>query len=221
MSKKLLSVTLLGALCAGSAFAAEPAKPEAKTEAKADAKAEQKTDKKDPTQAMMDAMERAGKPGDAHKRLADMAGSFDSVTRMWMMPGAQPVESKGHSENKLLWDGRFLQQDFRGEAMGKPFTGLGMTGYDNTRKRYVATWMDSMDTALAYMEGTMDAAGKVLTMTMNRTDPMTGKPHRMRTVTRVESPDRHVFELYEPGPNGKEFKSMEMVYTRAKGPAAR
>jgi hypothetical protein len=99
--------------------------------------------------------------------------------------------------------------------MGKGFTGIGMTGYDNAKKRYVGTWMDSMSTSIAYLEGTMDAAGKTMTMTMEMTDPMTGKKVKQRTVTRIESPDRHVFETYERAPNGKEFKSMEIVYTRA------
>ena len=39
----------------------------------------------------------------------------------------------------------------------------------------------------------------------------------MRTVTRVETADRHVFEWYAPGPDGQETKkSMEIVYTRRK-----
>lgn len=172
-------------------------------------------DKKDPGQAMMEAWQKAGTPGEPHKRLADMAGSFDTVTRTWMTPGAQPMESKGKSENKLIWDGRFLQQEYKGEMMGKGFTGIGMTGYDNVKKKYVGTWMDSMSTSLAYLEGTADAAGKTMTMTMEMTDPMTGKKVKQRAVTRIESPDKHVFELHERGPNGKEFKSMEIVYTRA------
>lgn len=171
--------------------------------------------KQDPGQAMMEAVIKAGTPGEPHKLLAEMAGSFDTVTRMWMAPEAQPNESKGKSENKMIWDGRFLQQEFKGDMMGKPFTGYGMTGYDNAKKKYVGTWMDSMSTALTYIEGTTDKSGKAITMSMEVVDPMTGKKTTQRTVTRVESPDRHVFEMYEKAKGGKEFKSMEIVYTRA------
>lgn len=167
------------------------------------------------TQAMMEAYQRVATPGEPHKRMADMAGSFDAATRMWMQPGATPTEGKGKSENKLIWEGRFLQQEYKGEMMGKPFTGMGMTGYDNAKKKYVGSWADSMGTGLMYSEGAMDAAGKVLTMTTDLVDPMTGKKTRQRSVTRVESADRHVFEMYERDKSGKEWKSLEIVYTRA------
>lgn len=166
-------------------------------------------------QAMMDAWQKAATPGEPHKRLADMAGSFDAAVRMWMHPGAAPTQSKGKSDNKLIWDGRFLQQDYQGDMMGKAFTGMGLTGYDNARKKYVGTWVDSMNTGISAMEGTLDAAGKVLTMTTEMVDPMTGKKVKQRSVTRLESPDRHVFEMYERDKSGKEFKSLEIVYTRA------
>ena len=76
--------------------------------------------------------------------------------------------------------------------------------------------MDSTNTSLSYMEGTADPAGKVLTMSMKMADPMTGKETTTRTVTRIESDAKHVFEMYEVAPDGKEFKSMEIVYTRSK-----
>ncbi len=206
MRKQACAMFLGLSLAAGLAFAAGK-------EAK---KAEQKGPGPE-RQAMMDAWKKAGEVGPAHGRLKAMAGTFDTTTRVWMQPGTPPQESKGKSENKLVFDGRFLQQEFKGSMMGQPFTGLGVTGYDNTKKKYVGSWMDSTNTGLAYMEGTADPAGKVLTMTMTKmADPMTGKEHAARTVTRIESDAKHVFEMYETGPDGKEFKSMEIVYTRAK-----
>ncbi len=33
---------------------------------------------------------------------------------------------------------------------------------------------------------------------------------------KMVSPDQHVLEMYQPGPDGKEYKSMEVTYTRRK-----
>jgi Protein of unknown function (DUF1579) len=41
-----------------------------------------------------------------------------------------------------------------------------------------------------------------------------GKPIGQRTVIRIESADRHVFELYFAPPGGKEQLAMRAVYTR-------
>jgi hypothetical protein len=47
------------------------------------------------------------------------------------------------------------------------------------------------------------------------TDPMTGKAATSRMTSKHEA-DREVHEMYGPGPDGKEFKMMELTYTRQK-----
>ena len=43
--------------------------------------------------------------------------------------------------------------------MGTPFTGHGMTGYDNVTGKYWSTWTDSMSTGIMVSEGSCDAEG--------------------------------------------------------------
>jgi len=62
--------------------------------------------------------------------------------------------------------------------------------------------------------GSVDAAGKVFTFEAEMDDVVTGKPMKIREVIRVESRDRHVMEMYTPDRSGKEYKMMEIVYTR-------
>jgi hypothetical protein len=45
------------------------------------------------------------------------------------------------------------------------------------------------------------------------TDPMTGKAAPARRTSTHEA-DRETHAMYGPGPDGKEFKMMEMTYTR-------
>ncbi len=55
-----------------------------------------------------------------------------------------------------------MQEDFSGEFMGKPFHGIGITGYDNLKKKYVGSWIDDMGTGLFISEGDADAEGFVV-----------------------------------------------------------
>lgn len=163
--------------------------------------------------AMMAAYEKAGTPGEAHKHLQKQVGKWDVTMKSWMQPNQPPMESTGTAEVKPILGDRFVQTTFTGTVQGKPFTGIGTTGYDNTKKKYVGTWIDSMSTGIMRSEGTPDASGKVITANAIGTDPLSGKESRTRIVEKWESDNKKVEEFYERK-GGKEIKTMEITYTR-------
>jgi hypothetical protein len=165
-------------------------------------------------QAMMEAWTKAATPGEGHKMLEPTVGSWNVASTSWQSPGGPPEKGSGTSENSWILGGRFVRENFTGEFGGMKFQGLGYTGYDNIKKKYVGTWMDSMGTAIMMMTGTADPSGKVFTMTGTMDDVMTGKPMKLRTVTHIVDADKHVMDMFGPDPSGKEFKMMEIVYTR-------
>ena len=165
-------------------------------------------------QAQMNAWQKAMTPGEHHKALDPMVGTFNAKVKMWMKPGAPPEESAGASENRMILGGRYLQQTYKGMAMGMPFEGIGYTGYDNVQKKYVGVWMDSMGTGIMSGVGTGNPTPKEMTMRNDFFDPMTGKPTWARSVVVVTDKDHHAYQMYAPGPDGKEFQMMEIVYTR-------
>lgn len=166
--------------------------------------------------AMMQAMMAAGTPGEPHKKLESMNGTWDTKITMWMVPGADPMVTTGVSENKSVMGGRYVEQRFKGEFAGMPFEGLGYSGYDNVKKQYWATWMDNMSTALFTSTGSASEDGKTWTYTGTSADPMTGKDTTMESKVYVKDADHHTMEMWMPGPDGKMFKSMEITYTRKK-----
>jgi hypothetical protein len=165
------------------------------------------------TQTRMEVCKALGTPGAPHKMLAGLAGRWDTKSKLWTEPSKPPMESTGTCEQKMLLGGRFLQQEFTGEMMGSPFTGIGVTGYDNHTKKYVSTWMDSMGTAILYFEGTAGADGKTITQENHYDDPVKG-PMTWRSVTRIVDDNTHLFEMYGTDKSGKEEKMMEITYTR-------
>ena len=169
-------------------------------------------------EAMMKKWMEAATPGEAHKKLNDMVGKWKTTSRVWMNGlDAPPTETQGSSEVKWVLDGRFLQQEAKGEMMGRPYNGVGFTGYDNMNKKYVTLWIDNTNTAMFIADGTMDQAGKVLTTVGKMDEPATGEHDKSAMyIYRMETRDRHIMEIHDLSlPQGK-TKVMEMVYTREK-----
>ena len=165
-------------------------------------------------QAAMEAWMKVATPGEGHKALEPMIGTWNVQSTMWEKPGNPPEKGAGVAEDSWVLGGRFVKEEFQGEFGGMKFQGLGYTGYDNYKKKYVGTWMDTMGTMMMTMIGTVDTSGKVFTATSTIDDIMTGKPMKVREVTRIVDANKHVMEMFGPDPSGKEFKMMELVYTR-------
>ena len=121
---------------------------------------QKKHEKKMDMEAMMEVYQKLATPGPPHKILANLTGSWTTKTRAWMEPDKPPIEGTGTCEQKMLFDGRYLQQEYTGEMMGSPFTGINLIGYDNRTKKYVSTWIDSMSTGIYFFEGTAGADGR-------------------------------------------------------------
>jgi hypothetical protein len=174
-------------------------------------------DKAAQQKAAMDAMMRAATPGDAHKKLNAMVGTFDAKIKMWMEPGAPPMESTGKAVNEWVLGGRYVQQRFDGTFMGQPFSGIGYTGYDNVRHMYVGTWMDSMSTSMMNSSGgDPDPSAKNWRFSASSIDPVSGESVNIDERMTLLDNDHQVFEMYGPGPDGTNFKMMEITYTRKK-----
>ena len=167
-----------------------------------------------PEQAkMMEAYRKAGTPGPQHAALAKAVGSYDLSIRSWMAPDAPPSVDTGTATRAMALDGRVLVEDVQAKMQGQPFTGHGMQGYDNVTGRSWSTWNDSMSTGLMVSEGSCDAQD-ACTFTGSWNDPVTKAKVNARMTTKWTSPTVQVFEMFAPGPDGKEGKMMEITYTR-------
>jgi len=118
------TLAVAGALIAGLAFAS-------------DKSASQKVDPK--MEEMMKKAEAARTPGPAHQALEPLVGDWNAEVKMWMAPDAPPTITKGTAKSTLTLKGHFVQQEFNGEFMGKPFRGMSFTGYDNVRRNTAAS----------------------------------------------------------------------------------
>ena len=166
------------------------------------------------TQAMIATWQAYVSPSDNHKVLDPLVGTWSHIVKWWMTPDRPPETSKGTSEIKWVLGGRYLLHAVKGTSMGQPFEGMGLTGFDNGKQTYQMIWMDTMGTGMMLGEGTYDSGTKTLTDRGRFTDPMVGQRSYRGVVTFIDD-GRYSYEMYVADETGKEFRMMEIMYTRS------
>jgi hypothetical protein len=175
-------------------------------------------------QEMMKQMMDLAKLNDNHKLLTDLDGNWNYAIKFWMSPdpNAKPQESKGTATRKSVMGGRYVVMDVTGKMQmpgedGKmkdmQFKGMAVEGYDNVKKKFVASWVDNMGTGIAFSEGTYDPTSKTFTYNMEM-EPVPGMKSQVREVLKVPDNNHMMLEWYE-NQGGQEKKTMEINYTRA------
>ncbi len=153
-------------------------------------------------------------PGDMHKMLAAHSGKWNYKSTFWMAPGGEPSVSEGTSEGEMIYDGKYLVSKIKGNMMGMSFEGMSVEGYDNAAKVFQSTWIDNMGTGIMLMTGKWDDAAKNITYTGKMMDPLTGSYINIRQIVKYNTDGSTTMEMYCPGPDGKEYKNMELIYTK-------
>ncbi|HVR43705.1 MAG TPA: DUF1579 domain-containing protein [Thermoanaerobaculia bacterium] len=165
--------------------------------------------------AAMEAMMQAATPGEPHRLLDRLVGSWDAEVTMWIDPSGPPVVSSGVSENRWILGGRWIEQRFRGTFQGAEFEGLGHYGYDNVKKKYLSSWMDNFSTWMMTAEGRTDAGGKLIHRGRSW-DSMQGREVEIEDRTTFVGSDHVKSEMFSSGADGRPVKVMEIHYKRKK-----
>ena len=155
------------------------------------------------------------KPGPEHDILNMDAGTWEAVVEVTPAPGAPVMKSTGVEVSTMGCGGLCLITDFKGEMMGTPFLGHGVTTWDPAKKKYVGSWTDSMSTGLSIGESTYDPATKKWSGWMEGPD-MTGKVMKSRPSSSGRTPRRASSRCIAAGPDGKEMEGMKITYTKRK-----
>ena len=189
---------------------------------RAEDKAASDKDAKQPGESeMMAMMMKLAKPGENHKMLEDLVGTWSYKVKYWMNPDAAPSESTGTTVSRAIMGGRYFISDHTGKMQmpgpdGKmtnfDFKGMAVEGYDNVKKKFVSTWIDSMGTGIMTSEGTYDAEAKTLTYT-GEYEPMPGMKIKIRQTIKALDHENRKMEFFEDR-GGKEVKTMEINYKR-------
>jgi len=160
---------------------------------------------------MMAAWQEAMTPGEPHEWLAKSVGSWKLTVKTWMPTGGEPEVTEGTAEREMILGGRYLEERVTGTAMGMPFEGYSIAGYNNVTAEYWGTWIDNLSTGLMTMTGERD--GNTVVWHAEGTDPMTGGKAKMKMVSMLQDDGKEKVEFYEMH-GGEEMKTMEILYQR-------
>lgn len=155
-------------------------------------------------------------PGPMHKMMASWNGTWDGDISMWMKPGDAPMKNKGTAVNKMVLNGLYQQATHTGNMMGMPFNGMSTLAYDNAKKIFLSTWIDNMGTGIMELKGPWDEATKTITLTGKMVDPGSYAEVDVKETLQIIDNNTQLMQMFAPGPDGKEFKTMEIRMTRKK-----
>jgi hypothetical protein len=168
---------------------------------------------------MMQEEQRLALPADEHKKLAQLAGTWQMEAKFFLSPGSKPLTAHGSAENQMILGGRFLKSEVKGSGP-LPFEGLNILGFDRRYSKYTMVEYDTEGTYYVTADGQFDPASNSILLSGEATDPTAGVTEKYNTNIRIPDPDTYVVEIVFKNPEmtggAKEFKAVEMTFTRAK-----
>ena len=164
----------------------------------------------------MQACMLAGTPGKEHERLAQDVGEWHGTTTMWMAPDSDPMTSECTMTVAKVMDGRYTKTEMAGEMPGMgPYSGFGLSGFDNVSREFVSTWIDNQSTGIMYGKGKLSDDGKTMTWEFTHNCSITKQPTVMREVDTMTSATTKTLEMFGADPkSGKEYKLMRIELSK-------
>jgi hypothetical protein len=157
-------------------------------------------------------------PQKEHEWLKQLAGDWDLDVQM-QEPGKDITKAKGTESARLIGP-FFIHTEVNVTMMDMPMTGMLTLGYDAQKKKYAATWIDSMSDYLWKYDGTLDESGKTLTLETVGPCPMQGgKMTKFKDVIEIKDKDHHTFKSWVDF-DGKMVQMLTINYTRKSATAA-
>jgi hypothetical protein len=155
-------------------------------------------------------------PEKEHAWLQQLVGEWDASAEM-TEPGKPPTKCKGTETVRALGAFWIQSENKMHVSPEMTVTGILTLGYDPQKKKYVGTWVDSMTSTLWTYEGTVDEAGKRLTLDTEGAMPMNpAKRHKFKEVIELKGKDEKVFTSSVLGDDGKWTTFMTIKSTRRK-----
>ena len=138
-------------------------------------------------------------PQKEHAWLQQLAGEWSSEGEMFMEPGKPPIKAKG-SESSRSIGGFWILSEIKSSFMDMPFDRPHDARVRSEKKKYVGTWVDSVNSYLLEYEGTVDAAGKNAHAGQRRAMPRrSGKALQVQGRPRAQKQRSQGFHLVDAG----------------------
>lgn len=178
------------------------------------------TDTKPSEKAVEDFGPKA-EPQKEHDWLHTLIGDWSFEGECAMGPGEPAMKSTGVTSVRSL-GGLWILCEGTGDAPdGTPVSSLITLGYDPAKSRFVGSFVASCMTHLWVYEGTLDEAGKVLTLdTEGPSFSGDGTMVHYQDIIEIANDDHWILRSRLPGENGEWIQFMTGHYRRKSPQAA-
>lgn len=150
-----------------------------------------------------------------HAALSSFAGEWVAHATRYDADGSVEGKSVDAATNSVILDGRILMLEYEGDWEGKPFHGLGFTGYDTVRKEHYTVWFDNFSTGPMIARGKAQESDDVVRVVAEQINPVDGMPYQEELVTTIVSDDEHRLDMYMTS-HGHRMHQMKVEYERKK-----
>lgn len=142
-------------------------------------------------------------PQKEHAWLKQFAGEWEVTSEAIMEPGQPAVKCTGTMNARML-GGFWVVSDLRNEMMGMTMSAIQTIGYDPQSKKYVGTFIDSMQGYMWKYQGSVDPTGKILTLEAEGPNFMAaGRMTKFHDVYEFKSQDHMLMSSSIQGDDGK------------------
>lgn len=155
-------------------------------------------------------------PQKEHEWLQQIVGEWDVESECSMMPGEPAMKWPGTETIRSI-GGLWTITESNSKVMDTVAIGVMTLGYDPERKKYVGTWIDSVNNYMWRYEGTLDESGKKLTLDTegpSMTEP--GKKKMYKESIEIKDKDHKVFTSSIEVKDGEWYTFMTSKATRKK-----
>ncbi len=156
------------------------------------------------------------KPTQEHAWLHKFTGEWTTQIETSMAPDQPTMQCSGTLSSRQI-GGFWVLNEMKGDMGGSPMVGIQTIGYDEAKKKYVGTWVDSMTAFMWKYEGSVDPAGQTLTLQADGPSfKGDGKLAKFQDIYEFKSDDEIIMTSRVLGDDGNWFTFMSGTIKRVK-----
>ena len=156
------------------------------------------------------------KPQAEHEWLHKLVGEWTCEGEAMAAPGEPPARWKSTEVVRSL-GGMWVVGEGHGETPGGSTAHTMITlGFDGKKGRYVGTFVGSMMSSMWVYEGTLDTAGRVLTLDTDGPSMSGEGSAKYQDIVEFQSNDERSLSSLVQSPNGEWQQIMRITYRRTK-----
>ena len=156
------------------------------------------------------------KPQKEHQWLQQLVGEWNVESEANFGPDQPSFKCSGTESVRSL-GGFWTVGEGKANMMGMQVNSVMTLGYDPQKKKYVGTWVDSVQSHMWHYTGTLDESGKVLTLEAEGPNMLApGEMAKYRDVIEIKSKDEKILRSSMQNADGEWVNFMTATYTRKK-----